>query len=159
MKNIRKIAYYNIEWQIIRMEMRTFNSLENCIANRTVLEKYVADSLNETQQIIRLWRVINLLNATRMGFHGCGYVGSSMDAELVSFRDTLQKMLTDLQSHLNVTLADVLSDNQINSSMLVQLKKDKPVFYQLLLDDLRKRYSNGTAETRPQLLEFIEMMD
>lgn len=132
MQDIMKNTVYDMEWQALRVSLLgKWVTNIGAADNITRLRVYMETDMT----VSKLWRIINLLNGTRMGFHGMKLIDTPMDKQLVTFRTEVQRlykqMLRDGARH------EELTEEHIREGWR---KLDKPTQDKILLD-LQKRLS------------------
>jgi hypothetical protein len=86
-QDIKLQVMYSSAWQAVRVGLLgKWGSEEGARENIEVLKQYIGDG----QDLNRVWRVLNLLNAVRMGFNGQRLIGSKMDELVIEFRIGVQ---------------------------------------------------------------------
>lgn len=90
--NDKKLAYlYDVEWQILRVNMLgTWGMVSSARTNYDVLTEYYHKAVESHEAKRRLWRIVNYLNAVRMGYSGQKMYGSDVDNLLVEKRKFFQ---------------------------------------------------------------------
>lgn len=104
-----KLTLYDVQWQALRVSLLTrWVTVNGTYENLKKLDLYVTNSgeLYSSEYCSRLWRVLNLLNATRRAFHGLGLVGTIQDEAIIRFRDKISKEYEKVRKML-VDYADV----------------------------------------------------
>lgn len=150
---------YNVEWQCIRVSMLgTWNSFYKASDNYTRLREYTNNATTVQERKRRLWRVINYLNAVRMGYSGQGLYGFEIDILLVLQRNYFQEMYKD---HGNISLGEW--DWDIVGDDLRKLhSEDRKMFLAILANlEKRKEFAKkkvGTLKYRNELQIFVDMM-
>lgn len=113
----------------------------------------------------RVWRGINLLNATRMGLSGMGLEGSEMDQAVAQYRNMLQE---HYDPH-HVMLVENAWDWEAIQYELEELWRNERYWFSKIFASLsdrnkkaiKKRSRTGGAQvdqTRPELQKFLTLM-
>lgn len=148
MQDISKNTVYSPLWQWERIQMLGYwkadilKNLERC-------EKYLGDK----RDISKLYRVLNMLNAVRMGYHGMGLVDTTNDQRLIAYRDTVQTAYEQLKSE-GFELEEITEEQVRQEWALV------PTFYRdLIVGDLTIRYiKSGKSKNREDLKWFLDII-
>lgn len=86
--SMQKMSLYNVEWQALRVSLLgKWNNVTNVTENINV---YLRPYLGEKPSKTKLWRVLNYLNAVRMGLSGQGKFYSFASRIVKDFRDEVQ---------------------------------------------------------------------
>ena len=160
MNNQRNILY-NVKWQKLRVSLLgKFVSEKGMQKNLLKLNEYLNETSDSSEKICRLYRVINLLNGTRMGFSGMGLYNTPQDKKLVAYREILQKEYTELKNNgvkfKEHNWCETYKD-------LVKLFENDPKAFKIIKDNLEFR-KNMTLKkrqdlaTRPELQLFLNQM-
>lgn len=144
MQDIRKNVVYSPYWQRIRMLCKG-NWVKDIDQNIRMLEHYLGDR----SDITRVWRVLNTLNATRMGFHGMQLIGSDVDRKLVEFRDELSALYTALAEDGH-ELVEVTEDQVRREWAELDLNIRRQIF-----DDLYIRYAKHNRSAHREDLQWF----
>ena len=128
-----------------------------CVRMRTSLEEEFA---------CRIWRGINLLNATRMGYSGMGLRGSPMDQAVEQYRNVIQ----DYYDPHNVQSPENSWNWDVVQFELEEMWRNERYWFTKIYASLTKR--NKTAfkrraesggpqvdQTRPELQKFLSIME
>jgi hypothetical protein len=98
--NKQKLTLYDWDWQNLRVSLLKsspgeggFTGLEGTRANLAALKNYLGTKPSKD----KLWRVLNLLNAVRMGNSGQGKRGSEHDKLVAEFRDRVSEQYKTAQ--------------------------------------------------------------
>jgi len=158
---IAKENLYNVEWQKIRVSLLSyFPTVEGTKRNINILQTYLKSPKDDYDEYLKLWRVINLLNAVRMGYSGQGIADSEQDDLIVDFRSGLQTRYQELkQNGLTFKHADW---TQIKTDLEELYKSDKASFDKIY-ENLNKRIDFsmkkiGTVKFRDSLVRFVGLM-
>lgn len=150
-----KIVLYDFEWQALRTDL-DFSSQETTEASLYRLKKY----LGNNKDINRVWRVLNLLAATRMGFSG-QRVLSKVDADDLEKRDRLVKQERERLSKVYGDLKDaghkftIPTENQL----VKDLKAANDQAYKRVFKSLKQRFTHsGESVNRPELAYYLRLM-
>ena len=170
--NPQKLTLYSTPWQILRVSLLKgnqggaqgaggFTTPQGTQANIERLRTYLGESPNVDQ----LWRVLNLLNAVRMGNSGQGKWESEHDKLVVGFRDEVQKLYNDLkgkgaakftpptEAQMKIELASASADDlqRVATNLGVRNKlhanspnrRELQFYLGLLMTELEKRQAGG----------------
>lgn len=172
---------YRPSWQSLRVSLLKENRLDGgwttvagTEANIVQLERYVSGYTSEYRQTMidesramgygteheecaRLYRVINCLNAVRMGNSGQGLKGSSQDKSVLGARDYFQGMQT-INYHRHLSFAAKRWDWGVVKRELqwMRFSPDSEAVYKSLAERIRKSPSMGD---RPELATFMQLME
>jgi hypothetical protein len=171
---------YDVEWQKLRVSLLAkndsrggFTTFKGVANNMRRLNDYVFgvgefrmggdESITDEEMALRLWRAINLLNATRMGYSGQGKKGDVEDVLIESFRNSYRDAYTDRMK----TYVKKADRNWRWLKVFDDLKHlyaaDKSAFDQIREDLLsrerkaRERH-NHVDDTRHDLVLFLAFM-
>lgn len=101
--NKQRLCLYDAEWQALRISLLgKWNSVRSIETNLNELGAYLFGDggiISNTVAISRMWRVLNLLNAVRMGHHGMSAQDTEMSERIVMFRDTLSDQYEFSEEH------------------------------------------------------------
>lgn len=86
--SLHKEVLYDVEWQSLRVSLLGYFTTPGGV-DRNV--KKLQEYLN-TVDVVRYWRVLNLLNAVRMGYHGQKVAGTEQDKKVIAYRDHVQEL-------------------------------------------------------------------
>lgn len=119
----------------------------------------------EQEYACRVWRVLNMMNATHMGFSGQGLKGSPMDRAVVEFRDLIQPGYNGNV----VDRATTKWDWDVVQFELEELWRNERYWFDAIWDDLYRRQKVATkrrrkegdlvTNTRPELIRFVDIME
>ena len=166
--NNQKAVLYDVNWQVLRVntlgqnnDSGGWNSAEGANVNITKLRHYIIATKDKQEYYYRLWRVLNMLNAVRMGYSGTKQTDTEQDVLVRQFRDIISKRyheLTDDGFEFKEWDWDKVAD-------------DLKELYLTSQDDFNKVYKNlvgrkshteklrGTLSFRPDLVKFLGLMD
>jgi hypothetical protein len=187
MKNV----LYRPSWQKLRVSflaanhpMQGFNTEQGTDDNLKRLHNYISDAGSnpaplyvqqealrmdfsiEEEYACRVWRGLNLLNATHMGYQGQGKSGWAMDVAVIDYRNSLQEVYDG-----HVTLR---ADNKWNWDVvqfeLEEMWRTERYWFTKIYDDLDRRRKvatkrrnvaggPGVEQTRKELLRFLALME
>lgn len=191
----RKVLY-RPSWQRLRVSFLSennpfggFTSIVGTDDNLRRLNNYIFDAFSKTNEMAaapayvqaecarmkmalneefacRVWRGINLLNATHMGFSGMGLVGSEMDKEVVAYRDVLQSYY----STSDVQRSEANWNWDVVQFELEELWRNERYWFTKIYESLTKRNKTATKRrartggpqvdaTRPELQKFLAIME
>lgn len=160
----QKACLYDVEWQSLRVSLLSqnrkdsgFGSIEGTTANLDTLLKYLQSTSNDKETLYRSWRILNLLNATRMGFSGTGLKGSQQDQLVVDFRERFISSLFTSLKHIGFSSWDW---EKVEKD-LINLYTSKREVFNSILKNLSMRKKNAQkrkAFNRPELLKFLGLM-
>lgn len=155
--NPQKACLYDPAWQAVRIQCKgLWGDKAGASAATTILAHYVQD---QKYTITAYWRILNLLNATRMGYHGQGLVGSDMDKTVRGMQSVASanykhkvKKVTGGRGKVRF---DVLTDAQTRAAWQ---ELDTETRHRILLD-LRKRWdTHPNIKNRPELHHFLQLV-
>ena len=188
-----KLVLYRPSWQRLRVSCiannnayNGFTTLAGTQDNCARLENYVNDArphslaeytktendamklTAEEELASRVYRVYNLLTATRMGYSGMHLTGSDLDRVVVQFRDSL---VDDYSAGL-VDKAAAKWNWDVAQYELETMWREDNYWFEAIYRDLGRRVYvaarkrrrdtggvNDTDQTRAELLRFVGMMD
>lgn len=153
---------YDVEWQKLRVSiLGSWTKGDSALECAKKLETYVSLATTEEEELRRCWRVVNYYNATRMGFHGMGIVGSVFDKLLLTERSVYQDKMQALQAK-GVSLGR-MDWSVIESELLELFSYNRKVFDDIYLN-LIKRVKHalkkiGSLKYRSELDYFLSLME
>jgi hypothetical protein len=175
---MRKVLY-RPSWQALRVSMlgeyeaaggwNTFTGAGNnvkrlkhyVIFSDFAYEAHTMGYAWEFEKSIRLYRVINCLNAVRMGYSGQGLQGSNVDKLVRQTRDDFQAMQTTMY-YKHIELAVQNWKDSIIKAELEVLRKQDPQHFFAVEKNLKSRLVNArkrpSTTVRPELESFLKMM-
>lgn len=155
-----KLVLYNLKWQILRMSLK-FDTVDNVIKSTYLLNEYLKKDKPTEQGINRAWRVLNLLNAVRMGFSGARKL-RPMTIKSIDEKDVLVKLFRKSVSSMYGALkamGETLKPDS-EAQMEEDIKNADIRDLSLLYKDLRLRYrKSGYSKHRPELKFYICLIE
>jgi hypothetical protein len=146
----RKLTLYDVTWQ----EMRTrcaWATYPDVVFSINKLRTYLWDRGQPSYS--KLWRVLNLLNAVRMGYHGMKIVGSPQDCLVVEFRDEVSSFYKSLDGP---SIFEIPTSTQIERDW-IRLTQGARV---RILASLQSRLSkHSESKHREELRWFLGIVD
>jgi hypothetical protein len=92
------MCLYNIEWQTLRVSfLGKWNAYDSARANLLQGLEYITAASDLNEQYTRLWRMVNLLNAVRMGYSGQNRLDSDVALMVAQWRDKWSNGLYELK--------------------------------------------------------------
>ncbi len=154
--DIRKYVIYNVEWQILRTRLLSKNnatggwaSYSGASANLKRLHEY----LGKRPSINKVWCVLNLLDAVRMGYSGQNRTGSLQDKLVKKERVLLTKLYTAMRSRYSF---EIPSEDEIVSDVRKAPAKELSNVYK----DLYMRwYKHKNSSYRNELRYFLDLVE
>jgi hypothetical protein len=169
-----KNVLYDVEWQALRVSLLATNAkgsaneggfatVPGTQKNLEMLNKYFIDgaSVSTDEAALRVWRILNLLNATRMGYSGQGRKGSTQDVLVQKFRDRIQEFYDGSRVS---KLANNWDWDKVAMD-LSDLKRSNRTSFDAIYRDVKKRAVGNEARggdnlaNRADLLKFIGLME
>jgi hypothetical protein len=161
--NNQKAVLYDVRWQALRVQLLgSFVHPIKIHRNIDKLNAYLSEvPENSQEKFNRLWRILNLLNGTRMGFHGMGITGTSQDKILVEYRDKISKEYKNYQK-AGFEFKDWDWDKVEKD--LEKLKDKNDIIFTKIYKNLITRTKQahrkvGTMKHRNELSTFIGLME
>lgn len=158
---LAKENLYNVKWQALRVSLLSYFPTEDGVKrNIGLLKEYISSFTDDYDEYLKLWRVINLLNAVRMGYNGQGLDGTKQDEMIIDFRSTCQDRYKELKDKgLTFKHADW---SKIKSDLESLYESDREVFNKIY-DNLNKRIDFsmnkiGHVQFRNSLVRFVGLM-
>jgi len=155
---------YDVEWQSLRVSLlNKFVTVEGMKENLRKLREYLLDTASDDDQefFIRLYREINLLNGTRMGFSGMGLYNTEQDKMLVLARDSLQHDY-EMMKRDGFTFKEI-DWKKVETDLKELNKSDHPQFVKIRNNLISRKNStlkrSGTLENRQELVKFLKLMN
>lgn len=161
-----KITLYDFPWQSLRTDLN-FYTYDDTVKSVERVKKYVGNE----KDISKVWRALNLMAATRMGFSGVKKLIKSK--EKMADRDKRDKYVQQYREHLTSVYAELKADGKkvhvpSEEELLDQLKKVPKEDFDRVLASLTLRYENAVAGktpsgavgggTRPELKYYLSLM-
>jgi hypothetical protein len=156
----RKQILYEVPWQVLRVSLLAQNSeqggwgtLKGTQHNISVLRKYISQ---DSSSVARVWRVLNLLAAVRMGFSGAKKTGSQKDMLVQKFQQDLSDYYHKVLKELPIT-DELLSEEDVVKQIVAAKVQDlRSVYANLFVRWDKHRASEHRSELR-QFLSLIEL--
>lgn len=173
MSGFKKVLY-EPAWQKLRVsclaeysDIGGFTTREGVEANLSKLLAYINDhDIDSIERAVRIWRVLNLLNAVLMGYSGQGMRNTILNVLVNDCRDFVQKLHN---SALVQKAADLWSWEDVARELQVMYDEDLIWFGRIranlknrvdVAEERRRRKGkNDVGVTREELLKFVDMMD
>lgn len=116
----------------------------------------------EQERAVRLYRVINLLNATRMGNAGQGQKDSPHDQLVMEYRNSLHQR-QNVMYMKDLTITDQAWKAHVIKAELITLFVHRRPYFDMVYDDLMMRAYQaqkrpGGMGKRSELLDFLDQM-
>lgn len=146
-----KQTLYDPRWQVVRMRVKGgWTKMFSVQENLKTLQKYLAE--NEYSRSA-LWRVVNLLNAVRMGHHGMGIEQETVSGLVRTWRAHWSILLKQKAHEMAF---EVLSDEET-----LRLWREIGLEDQIAIaGDLLHRWQlHPNKETRPELRHFLDLIE
>ena len=151
--NSQRLTLYDVEWQILRVNLLKgnqkggggFTTPEGTKANITRLKTY----LGKSPSVDKLWRVLNLLNAVRMGNSGQGKAGSDHDNAIKDYRDEVQVLYNKAEKKFSPPSESTIKV-QLGHASTEELKK--------VAANLGMRNKLRGGPNRPELAWFLGIL-
>lgn len=155
-----RMQVYNARWQIIRASMLgTWTMLSSTVKNIEELQAYIDEAAaGSSEKAARLYRVINYMNAIRMGFHGQKMVGCYADEHVTEFRNKLQLIRDAMPADIQMPAIDTTKLRVEYESMY----RENRAAFKDVHKDLKKRYTNASKRNRlnrPELEFMLDMLE
>lgn len=165
--HVHKLCLYNFDWQILRVGLN-FTNADNVQVTVKKLEEYLESPLSEDDtRLNRLWRILNLLNATMMGYRGQRKRFSDKP-ERIEMLDMLEAIITSYRSIIQQEY-QLFKEKEFHWDYAAELERLKSASLDNLLsvrESLGKRRKFATdkkkvdvKQTRPELVTYIDMLD
>lgn len=104
---INKAVLYDTVWQKLRVSLLSVNNeyggwenADGARKNISLLSDYVSEAITDTESALRLWRVLNLLNATLLGY-GSRKKGTEEERLVIEYRDTISTEYAKVKHHID----------------------------------------------------------
>lgn len=145
---------YDVGWQLLRVSLLArnndtggFQTLEGCEANISRLQEYLRSSSTPQEAFHRTWRILNLLNATLLGF-GQRMKGTEQEAFIIYQRDRVQRIYRNLKG-TGISFGMVHWD--LVEKDLRELWEYDPYWFVLILEDLKRRLKSAERKNLRKL--------
>lgn len=168
-----KEVVYDVDWQIMRVDLLgTWTTEDSTAESIKKMKAYLDEQLAivqaggdhykaEWQELARrFFRVINYMNAIRMGLSGQQRSGYAGDVLVQQFRDGLQ-IVAERQQVTRFGYGQM--DWALMNLKLINLYGADKAKFMKIYNDLTKRKGNAirrhdTTKWRPELIRYIDMM-
>ena len=155
MNSLHKQILYDVEWQILRTQLLAKNnarggwaSVFGAFCNLQRLKNY----LGEKPTLARVWRVLNLLDAVRMGYSGQRRTGSFQDKQVKKERERLSKLYSKMVSQDSFEIPS--EEETIRDIAKAQEEDLKKVYV-----DLYNRWDKHRSSSyRGELRRFLDLI-
>lgn len=149
---ISKVTLYDVEWQALRVSLKgNWGTVEGVGENINKLQTYLNQGNGYNRS--RYWRVLNLLNATRMGYSGSKLEGSVQDRMVAEYRNLIQKTIA--QFGVDEMAYDAISEMQIRRDWS---RLDKRVQAAIIVDLSSRLKKHDKSEHRDELRWFLSIV-
>ena len=104
MTSERRMCLYDFEWQVLRVQLEgSWTTLDGARNNLDMLEAYLwSDTWSIGQKdhvlISRLYRILNYLDAVRMGYHGMGAGDTDKSHLVANYNEVIRDQYTSYQA-------------------------------------------------------------
>ena len=153
---LHKEILYDVKWQSLRVTLLgNFGTFEGVKLNVSKMETYIRGTKDDIEKGRRLWRVLNLLNAVRMGYNGQKLVGTRMDKFITMYRDHVQEVRKDYmyigeewdwdKVEKDIKQTDKFTLKEIHKNLMARTKMAK--------------YKVGSTKFRPELMKFMGLLE
>jgi hypothetical protein len=147
----QKLCLYNVEWQKLRVSLLgNWAEVQSTWKNLDTLDSYISYGVG-IQYRTRLWRVLNLLNAVRMGYSGQKRFNSEQSKMVEKFRDEIQERYEKSTGNYIVDSEDKIKTDWLK---LKDFQKDQ------ILNNLKNRLKlHSKSKHRDELRWFLKIVD
>jgi len=132
--NLSKNTLYDVKWQVLRVSLLgKWNDEKGVDESLEKLSTYLKEGAGPT--FSKLWRILNLLNAVRMGYSGVGKFESDLSEKVAKYRNQISMLHVSLKElgavYDKVTAEDIQNDwkeldektqKAIRKNLLMRLK-------------------------------------
>jgi hypothetical protein len=165
MMNIQKMCLYNFEWQLLRVNLN-FTDADTTRASIETLEEYLAKPLTGYDtRTNRLWRVLNLYNAVRMGHSGQRILSKTPEKKLdIEAKDNLIiEARRQVSWEYHSTSSKRFAWDRESEVLAIQAAEWEDVNKVLASLNKRNKFATvkkrmDTTKTRPELLQYIDIL-
>ena len=156
MNQHHKQILYDVEWQILRTQLLAKNnarggwaSVFGASCNLQRLKNY----LGKKPTIARVWRVLNLLDAVRMGYGGQRRTGSFQDKQVKKERERLSKLYSCMVSQDSFEISS-------EEETIRDIAKAKEEDLKKVYVDLYSRWDKHKSSSyRGELRRFLDLIE
>jgi hypothetical protein len=156
MNQQHKQILYDVGWQILRIQLLAKNNdtggwatLFGASFNLKRLDAY----LGKEPSLAKIWRVLNLLDAVRMGYSGQQRTGSSQDKLVKRERDRVSKVYKEMVSQCSF---EIPSEEEI----IGDIKKAPEEGLKNVYIDLYNRWDKHRSSSyRNELRRFLDLIE
>jgi hypothetical protein len=153
---LHKEVLYDVKWQSLRVDLLgDFRNFEGTKVNVGRLSGYIRSAKDKIEKGRRIWRVLNLLNAVRMGYHGQKLVGTLQDKYITLFRNSVQEQREKYEDigkewDWNKVKDDVSNMDDFTRKQILKNLKSRVKM---------SHYKTGSTKNRPELMKFIGLLE
>lgn len=154
-----KEVLYEPKWQALRVSLLSrnnaeggFGSIAGTKSNLKRLDAYISAASGQEKHN-RLWRVLNLLNAVRMGFSGQKAAGSDRDDAVVTFRNSVQKMYNESRKKFDVSPP---GEDEVRKQLKGMSEEDRK---KIRTDLVKRQKTSNYSKNRPELHKFVKTVE
>jgi hypothetical protein len=156
MNSPHKQILYDVEWQILRTQLLAKNNATGgwaSVYGTSCNLKRLNEYLGLRPSLAKIWRVLNLLDAVRMGYSGQQRIGSFQDKKVKEERDRLSRIYKNTISHYSFEIPS--EEETIQDIVKASGKELKNVYTDLSVRWDKHRSSSCRGELR-RFLDLIE---
>lgn len=157
MSSVHKQVLYDIEWQDLRTKLLSrhrddggWATVEGATTNISMLEDYLGDLTD----VSKLWRVINLLDAVRMGYSGQRRTGSPQDQMVKEYRDDLNIQYAQLKEQ------GAQHEAPLEEATIADIQSASEETLRRIHNNLLERWTkHSTSQHRDELRHFLDLIE
>jgi hypothetical protein len=154
--SLHKQILYDVEWQILRTQLLAKNNIKGgwaSIEGASNNLKRLNDYLGQKLTLARVWRVLNLLDAVRMGYSGQQRIGSFQDNQVKKEREKLSRLYKNMISQYSF---EIPSEEEIIQDIMKAPEEDLKKVYV----DLYNRWdTHRNSSYRNELRRFLDLIE
>lgn len=154
----RKLVVYDCDWQCVRVrclkehsENGGWTTIEGTVDNLEKLDAYMKAHTDSNDAQMRIYRVLNLLAAVRMGYSGQGLKGKQVDILVEKSLALVRSVYAGL---VNFTLNSDEFMKQQEAKYAILYTQDPEVFG-IILNDLHNRWRLHSSSAYRKELEWM----
>lgn len=157
MRDVR-VVLYDTQWQALRVSLKgDWGDPEGTRSNLARLFTYLEHATEGVEKYYRIYRVINLLNAVRMGHSGQHNLMSEQSLLVAGFRQPLQKYLEQLETG-EFKNHEIEWDWEEQRKQLKRLREKDPETFRVIAVDLGLRFRKHGGTHRKELEQYVKLL-
>lgn len=159
---VRHLIMYDTEWQALRVQLVRENSVrggwltpEGTNKNIELLRHYLNTAETKSERHLRLWRILNALNAIRMGYSGLNKFHGTCSSLVAKYREEISAEYKEIKYPLSLPQGQETYRAKIVANM--SLFPETTLLS--ILRNLQNRRRSHAATARPELDWFLDVIE